>query len=105
MPTPILFNLNRGVVDRRGLARADVKRLALAAQEQTNWIPKVLGPMMLRPGLGYYGGVLNNALERVLRFIFATDDTAVIELTDTVMRVWINDILLTRPAVTTAIVN
>jgi hypothetical protein len=100
-----IYSLNRGVVDRRGLARQDVKRLAMAAQVQTNWIPKVLGPMTMRPGLEYFGATLANEAARLLRFVFATDDTAFVELTDGAMRVWIDDVLLSRPAVTTVIVN
>lgn len=102
---PSLFSLNRGVVDRRGLARADVKRLSMAAQLQTNWMAKVLGPMMLRPGFAYIGTILNNAPTRFLKFIFATNDLAELELTDSSMRVWINDVVLARVAVATVIVN
>lgn len=100
-----LYSLNRGVVDRRGLARMDVKRLAMAAQVQTNWIAKVLGQMTMRPGLGYQGTTQNNAQGRQLKFIFATNDTAELELTSNTMAVWINDAALTRPAVNTVIVN
>lgn len=102
---PSLFSLNRGVVSRLGLARMDVKRLAMAAQVQTNWMPRVLGPMSLRVGWKYLGATLGNAAARFLKFIFATDDTALLELTDLQMRIWVNDALLTRPAVTSAITN
>jgi hypothetical protein len=100
-----LFALNRGVVDRRGLARMDVKRLAMAAETQTNWVPRVLGSMMLRPGFKYLGATASNAAARYLKFIFSTEDTALIELTSQLMRVWIDDALLTRPSVTSAIAN
>lgn len=100
-----LYALNRGVVSRLGLARIDVKRLAIAAQDQTNWPPRVLGGMSLRVGLGYIGATLNNAAARFLKFIFATTDTALLELTASAMRVWVADVLLTRPAVTTTITN
>jgi hypothetical protein len=100
-----LFALNRGVVDRRGLARMDVKRLAMAAETQTNWVPRVLGSMMLRPGLQYIGATASNAAARYLRFVFSTEDAALIELTNELLRVWIDDALLTRPSVTSAIAN
>lgn len=100
-----LYSLNRGIVSRLGLARIDVKRLALAAQDQTNWMPRVLGSMSLRAGLGYLGTTLGNAAARYLKFIFSTSDTALLELTDSVMRVWVNDALLSRPAVATTITN
>lgn len=102
---PSIYSLNRGVVDRRGLARADVKRLAMAAQVQTNWMAKVLGPMMLRVGFAYLGSTLNNSAARFLKFIFATNDLAELELTDSSMRIWIGDKVLTRTAVATTIVN
>lgn len=100
-----LYSLNRGVVSRYGLARADVKRLAMGAQVMTNWMPKVLGQMNLRVGREYLGSTLNDAATRFLRFIFSTTDTSLVELTSGQMRVWINDALLTRPAVTAAVAN
>lgn len=96
---------NRGLVSRLGLARADVKRLAMAAEAMTNWMPRVLGSMMLRPGLGYLGESKNNASARYLSFIFSVDEKALLELTDFAMRVWIDDALVTRPAVTSAVTN
>lgn len=44
-----------GVVDRTAQARVDVRRLALGAKTQTNWLSHVLGYMSLRPGLRYVG--------------------------------------------------
>lgn len=44
-----------GVVDRTAQARVDVRRLALGAKTQTNWLSHVLGYMSLRPGLRYLG--------------------------------------------------
>ena len=100
-----LFTFNRGVVSRLGLARLDVKRLMMAAVMQTNWMPRVLGSMSLRVGWQYMGNTLGNAVARYLKFIFATTDTALLELTANTMRIWIADALLTRPAVTTSILN
>lgn len=100
-----LYALNRGVVSHLGLARADVKRLAMAAQKQTNWMPRVLGSMALRAGWQYLGTTLGNAAARYLKFVFSTTDLALLELTAGAMRVWINDALLTRPAVSTTIMN
>jgi hypothetical protein len=100
-----LVALNRGIVSRLGLARADVKRVALACEIQDNFTPRVLGSMMLRPGTGHIGTMASNVTVRMLKFIFATDDTALIEMTSGVMRIWINDVLLTRPAVASAVTN
>lgn len=100
-----ILAFNRGIVSKLGLARVDVKRISLAAEQQENWIPRVLGSMMLRPGFGYLGATLNNAAAKFLPFVFSTTDTALIELTNLTARVWVSDALVTRVAVGTAITN
>lgn len=103
--TDSLYALNHGVVDRRALARVDVKRLALAAQVQENWIPKEMGPMIMRPGLEFISSTRGNVTARYLPFIFANDDTALLEFTNSTMRVLIDEELLTRPSSNDTIVN
>jgi hypothetical protein len=72
----------------------------------TNYIPRVLGSMSMRPGLGYIGTISAVGTScRLLKFIFATDDTSILELTDLQLRIWINDVILTRPSVTSAVTN
>lgn len=96
---------NRGLVSRFGLARADIKRLALAAQVQTNWDSRVLGSMSLRTGWGYLGSSRNDNAARHIPFVFSNSDKALIELTDSKMRVWVSDTLVSRTAVATAVTN
>lgn len=103
--TNSIYTFNRGLVSRLGLGRIDLKRMALSAETMTNWLPRVLGSMSMRQGFGYKGAVQSNAPARLLPFIFATDDTALLELTDSIMRVWIHDTLITRVAVTSAVTN
>jgi hypothetical protein len=100
-----LVTFNRGIVSPLALARVDAKQVALAAETQTNWLPRKLGPMSLRPGLGHIGGVKGNSITRLLPFAFAIGDTALIELTPGVARFWVNDELVSFPAVGTAITN
>jgi hypothetical protein len=45
-----LLAFNRGEVAKLALARVDLERMRLSAETQVNWMPTVLGPMMLRPG-------------------------------------------------------
>lgn len=97
--------LNRGLVSRLGLARSDVKRIALSAETYHNYIARVLGSMSIRPGLGHLGSTQSNAVARFLPFIFSTSDKASVELTDLNLRVWVDDAVITRPAVTTTITN
>ncbi len=100
-----LLNFNRGIISPLALARTDFTRLALSAEEQVNFLPRALGSMMLRPGMKYTGNSRSNLTSISLQFIFSTTDVARLELTDSKMRVWVSDALVTRPAVTTAITN
>lgn len=84
---PVLLSFNRGMISRLALARVDLKRTALSAEEQTNYVPRVLGSMMLRPGWQYIGASKSNAFAKYIPFIFATDDTALIEVTNLIIRV------------------
>lgn len=102
---PALYSFNRGIVSPLGLARTDQKRVGLSAETMDNWIPRVLGSMSLRPGLAYLGSTASNAAARFLPFVFATSDTSLVEFTNAAMRVWINDALLTRVAVSSAVTN
>lgn len=102
----VLINtFNRGIISRLGLARTDIDRLRLSSAIQNNWIPRVLGSMMLRPGLGYTGGTAGNNRAYHIPFVYANDDSAIIELTNQVMRVKVNDTPITRPSVTSAVTN
>lgn len=96
---------NRGLVDPMGLARADIKRLALSAEVDVNWTPRVLGSMMMRAGLGYTGASASNAEARQLPFVFSITDKASLELTNQLLRVWLTDTLITRPSVSSAVTN
>lgn len=97
---------NRGLVSRLAMARVDVERVAVSAEVMSNWIPRVLGAMTFRPGTRWLGNTANNAAAVYMPFEFAFDDTAILEMTPSLMRVWANgDTLVTRPAVSAAISN
>lgn len=100
-----LLSFNRGLINPLALARSDYKRTALSAEVQTNWIPRTLGSMTLRPGWGYTGATRGNDQCIQIPFVFSATDTARIELTDQTMRVWVADELVTRAAVSTAVSN
>lgn len=97
--------MNRGRVSRRALGRLDVKRIAMAAEEMTNCIPTNLGPMQFRPGLQYITATDGNAATRQIPFIFASDDSAMVDVTTSSIRVRIDDAVISRPTVTAAISN
>lgn len=68
-------------------------------------MPRAMGPMSLRPGTKYLFSSLSNNTAKYLKFIFALDDTALIEVTDSNLRFITSDTVLTRAAVTAAVTN
>jgi hypothetical protein len=98
-----LLAFNRGEVSKLALARIDIEKMRLAAACQLNWMPFVIGPMMLRPGLQYIGEIAGDNPTAVIDFVFSKLDTALIELTNDNMRVWVKDALVTRVAVGTVV--
>lgn len=100
-----ILAFNRGILSRLGSARADLARYKMAAETMTNWVARVLGSMMLRPGFEYTGTTKSNVKARNLPFVFSVDDIAQLEISENVLRVWIDDVLLTRPSVTAAVTN
>lgn len=96
---------NRGLVSRLALARTDLARSKLSADRYVNYMPRALGSMMLRPGLEYTGATKSNAKSKTIPFNFSASDTARIEVTDSVLRFWVDDALITRDSVSTAFTN
>ena len=102
----VLNQFNRGRISKLALARTDLeKRVRVSAEVMTNWMARSLGSMMLRPGTEYIGTTRSNNKAIYLPFVYKTDDTALIEITDSNVRIWVDDALITRPAVTAAISN
>ena len=89
-----LLAFNRGIVSRTALARVDVDRVRLSAEIMKNWVPKTQGPMTIRPGMKYIGSTYNDSGAQFINFIAATDDTALLEFSNNILRVWIDDALL-----------
>lgn len=100
-----LLAFNRGLVSASALSRIDVERVRLSASLFNNFVPKTQGAMMLRPGLGYIGHSKSDNAGWLVPFVAATDDTALAEITNSIARIWISDVLLTRPSVSTSISN
>lgn len=96
---------NRGLVDKRALGRVDVKRVAVSAEEFVNFMPRSLGSMSFRPGLEYIDSTYSNSEAKHIPFIYSIDDTAIIEITDQIMRVRVDEQVIQRASVSTAITN
>lgn len=100
-----LLAMNRGIISPLALARVDIKRTAMSAEIQTNWMPRVLGSAMLRPGLQFIGETKNDSLAVHIPFVFSTNDYAILEFTDQLMRIRINDQIIARGTVSTTVVS
>jgi hypothetical protein len=100
-----LLAFNRGIISPLALARTDIKRTALSAETMTNWMPRVLGSMMLRPGTQHLGVSRSDLAARFIPFVFSTSDTALVEITASNVRVWVSDALVTRGSVSSAVAN
>ena len=101
-----LLAFNRGIISPLALARVDITKVALSAEIQTNWLPRLLGSMMLRPGPQYIGATYNNDKAINIPFVFSKADTAAIEITKDAIRVWDDgEDLVTRVAVLATITN
>lgn len=100
-----LQTFNRGRISRLGLGRTDLDRTRLSAEKQTNWVPRTIGSMMVRPGLQYIGATNGNAKARPIPFVRSSTDTALVEVSSGTMRVWVSDAVVTRVNSTAVVTN
>jgi hypothetical protein len=102
-----LISFNRGLISPLALARIDLDRTRLSASKMTNWLPKTQGSMILRPGTKYRGSSLNDTGAVWIEFAAATDEAALLEMTNGVMRIWEADTgtitLISRPPVSATV--
>jgi hypothetical protein len=61
--------------------------------------------MSIRPGSQYLGTTRSNLLSKTFPFIYTDTDSARLEVTTGKLRVWVDDALVTRPAVTAVVAN
>lgn len=92
-----------GVVDAANLSRVDLERMRLAAELQTNFMPRTSGSMFLRPGLGHLNRTLGDLTGTLKEFVISANDAALLEFTTGTMRVYVNDALIVRPGVGTTV--
>jgi len=95
-PLTIINKFNRGEVDDLVLARDDVEKIANSAAFVENWLPIRLGGMMHAPGTKDLGSLKADGV--MLPFVFSIDDTALVEVTEDCLRLWVDDALVSRPS-------
>lgn len=94
---------NRGEVDDLALARDDVEKVKNSASFLNNFLPIRLGAMRYRQGFEYMGSVPSES--HFAPFVAAIDDVALLEFSDGQLRVWVDDEVVSRNAVTTVVLN
>lgn len=98
-------SFNTGVHDKSALARVDLERMRLAAEIQTNFLPQAVGPGFMRPGTEYLTSTAGNNEAMLKEFIFGVSDAALFEFTNQSLRVILDDVPITRQAVSSAVTN
>jgi hypothetical protein len=101
----IFASLNAGEISRLALARIDLAKLRAACETQSNWLPHVLGPAMVRPGLGHIDGTAGNLAGWLGEFYFDENTKALLVLTTGAMTIMVNDAYVSRVSVATAVTN
>jgi hypothetical protein len=96
---------NTGVQDKTALPRVDLERMRLAAEDQTNFLCKATGPAFMRPGLQYLTPSAGNAECMIKEFIFGATDAALLEFSSQALRVFVDDTVVTRAAVSSTVTN
>lgn len=102
---PYVHELNIGVVDSDKVHRVDLDRMRLANVDQTNVIGLATGKGLVRPGLQYLSANKSSAKARLMAFVAGQMAAFELELTDFKLRVrnGADDVLVTRPAVTSTV--
>lgn len=103
--TVLQHAFNAGQWDKDILPRVDQEKARLVAEQQTNWLPSITGKMFLRPGQEYLGTSASNVEAELREFVFGATDAALLEFTNGVLRFWIDDEVVTRPAVSSSVTN
>jgi hypothetical protein len=94
-----------GVQDKTALPRVDLERMRLAAEDQTNLLCRATGPGFMRPGLQYLTPSAGSAECRLKEFIFGATDAALFEFTNLALRVFVDDDVITRGAVSSSVTS
>lgn len=99
-----LYSLNGGEVGDEALARLDLERLQFAGSLYLNMLPRIIGSMVVRPGLEHIADLDLGTLQFV-EYAYSGGVTLLPVLSSGQMRVIKDRALISRVAVSTSIVN
>lgn len=99
-----VYALNAGGVDRESLGRIDLEKMRLAGEHPVkNFIPRVLGPMALRPGLQHLSTLSEEC--RMIEFIRDSDTAALLVFGNQIATVYVDGVPVQVANAATAITN
>jgi hypothetical protein len=101
----LVNTFNRGEVDQRALGREDVKRVSSSASSMVNFVPFRLGGMIYRGGSEWIATLNTIYAHKMVPFVAAIDDTAVVDFYNDKVEFTANDVPVTVNAVATTIAN
>lgn len=103
---PLVHSLCNGEVSVSALARVDQEKAKLWAETQENLLPFTIGKAMMRQGTTHLGEADDSTkVVRGIEFTKSLTAQAGLELSDGLLRIWVNDALVTRPSVTSTVTN
>jgi len=103
MSDGVLNTFNRGEVSSLAFGRDRVDRIRNSAELVDNWVPMRLGPMIRRGGFEVIAAALTGS--RFFEFFYSLSEVAALEMGDSLLRIWKDDALMSRTAVTSTIAN
>ena len=86
--SPPQFSFSSGEISPMHVGRPDYDRYQTGLRACRGFVPLAEGPVTRMAGTRYVGTTYQGRKARLVPFIFAEDDTHVLELTDKRMRVW-----------------
>lgn len=103
--TTHIHHFTTGEFSVAGLARIDQEVTRLAAETQENILSHAIGKGQCRPGTTYLATTPSSNQVRLLPFVRSVSDVALLELSNLALRVYVNDVLITRPTATSTVTN
>jgi hypothetical protein len=105
----LVHSFSAGEISRAALSRIDQETVRLNAERQENMFPYSVGKAIMRPGTQYIANTYYGP-SKIVPFVRSTESTAMIEFgydasSNPIMRVFVNDVAVTRVAVTSSITN
>jgi hypothetical protein len=100
-----LHGFSVGQVDPTVLARIDLTKMRLAAEQQENIIGLMTGAGLFRPGLEYLGSTNGDAVSRIDEFVRSANESALLEFSAGALRIWNDGTPVTRVPVTSTVTN